>query len=183
MSTAPKIPPITVEQYLAFQDPPGYRSELLHGEIILSPDPKPLHHDVVENIFELLKQHVGTRFKVCTRINVDFSAEFYMPSPDVFVIEREAWRYSRNRNAYPSGNVILAVEVISPSNTEENVADKTQLYLRNGAAQVWNVYPSEKYCLLYSPEGGSVRLENGPIILPAPLPNISIDLGDFFRLD
>jgi Uma2 family endonuclease len=125
MSTAPKAPPITVEQYLAFQEPPGFRSELLHGEIILSPDPKPIHHDIVFNVIDLLRERVEPQFKVCSRINVDYAAEYYMPSPDVFVIERGIWRQCRERNEYPQGHIILAVEVISPSNREANVADKT----------------------------------------------------------
>ena len=52
-------PPITAEQFLHFEAPEGYRAELIRGEIVLSPDPKPLHHDVGQNIVEMLKKAVG----------------------------------------------------------------------------------------------------------------------------
>jgi hypothetical protein len=41
MATAFKAPPITVQQYEAFQGYPGLKDELIYGEIILSPQPKP----------------------------------------------------------------------------------------------------------------------------------------------
>ena len=51
MGTTAKAPPITVEQYCGFEPPPGFRAELLDGEIIVSPEPKPIHQQVVVNIF------------------------------------------------------------------------------------------------------------------------------------
>jgi Uma2 family endonuclease len=183
MSTTPKAPPITVEQYLAFEEPPGYRSELLHGEIILSPDPKPIHHDVAENVFELLKKQVGPNYKVCMRINVNFSAEFYMPSPDVFVIERSIWRHFRERNEYPEGKLILAVEVVSPSNRVENVLDKTSLYLRNGTLEVWNIYPFERRFTVHKLSEQSEYKEGSMVKLPSPLPQVILDSKNFFQSD
>ena len=48
MSSSVKAPPITVQQYLGFRSPPGYRDELINGEIVVSPERKPLHHDLAE---------------------------------------------------------------------------------------------------------------------------------------
>ena len=136
-----KAPPISVEQFLNFEAPSGYRVELLDGEIVLSPDPKPIHHDLVINVYDALRSRIGKSFKVGMRTNMDLREVHYMPSPDVFVRAHESWRQARKENCYPSGSPILAVEVISPSNTEPNVLRKTDVYLRYGTVQVWNVYP------------------------------------------
>jgi Uma2 family endonuclease len=122
MATAPKVPPITVEQFLNFQAPPGYRAELLHGEIILSPDPKPLHHDVVMNIYRMVYDRcLGSSYHVGSRCNVDFRPEHYMPSPDIFVFPLDVWNRARAGSYYPAKAPILAAEVVSPSNTKQNV--------------------------------------------------------------
>ncbi len=46
MATVSVAPPITVEQYLGFRGYPGLRDELINGEIVLSPQPKPHHQEV-----------------------------------------------------------------------------------------------------------------------------------------
>ena len=101
--TATDPPPITVEQFLKFEAPDGYRSELIAGEIVLSPSPMPLHHDVIGNIFEGLRESVGRQYKVGTRVNMDMRELFSMPSPDVFVVSREVWRRAREGSYYPQG--------------------------------------------------------------------------------
>ena len=112
--------PITIEQYLGFQSPDGYRDELIYGKIIVSPGPKPDHVDVAENIHELLKQTLGKKYRVAQRINLRFPAEHSMPSPDIFVSEREAWKQALLHKTYPDGSSVrLVVEMLSPSNTKE----------------------------------------------------------------
>jgi hypothetical protein len=95
MSSIIKAPCITVQQYLGFRSPRGYRDELINGEIVVSPERKPLHHDLAENVFELLKSLAGSAFKVGMRINMTMEALNSAPSPDVWVVDREKWRAAR----------------------------------------------------------------------------------------
>ncbi len=60
MASALSAPPITIEQYLTFESPEGYRDELINGKIIVSPEAKPLHFDIAENLYELLKATSNT---------------------------------------------------------------------------------------------------------------------------
>jgi Uma2 family endonuclease len=182
METLTKAPPITVEQFLNFKAPPGYRAELLDGEIILSPDPKPIHHDVVINIFKVLDRLLGISFKVGMWTNVDLREAHYMPSPDVFVLTHESWRQAREENRYPLGSPILAVEVISPSNTEPNVLNKMKIYLRYGAVQVWNVYPYERRVVIHEAAARREVSDEESIPLPHPFPALQLSAGEFFIL-
>jgi hypothetical protein len=54
MASALPVPPITIEQYLTFESPEGFRDELINGRIIMSPEPKVLHVDVADNLYRLL---------------------------------------------------------------------------------------------------------------------------------
>jgi Uma2 family endonuclease len=48
--------PITFEQYEEFEAPDGFRDELINGRIVVSPEAKPLHHEIAANVFGLLKK-------------------------------------------------------------------------------------------------------------------------------
>lgn len=185
MSSIIKAPPITVQQYLGFRSPEGYRDELINGEIVVSPEPKPLHHDVAENIFELLKSKVGAAFKAGMRINMTMEMLNSAPSPDIWVIDREKWRAARAANTYPENAPILAVEVISPSNRKYWVQQKVDLYLATGGVEVWVVYPKRQVVSVHCSGRAAVTygIQDGAIRLPKPLPEQSVSIADIFRLD
>jgi hypothetical protein len=49
MATFYKVP-ITIQQYEQFEGYPGLRDELIEGDIVMSPQPKPLNQQTVRNI-------------------------------------------------------------------------------------------------------------------------------------
>jgi len=186
MSSTVKAPPITVKQYLGFQSPPGFRDELINGEIVVSPEPKPLHHDVALKLFKLLEAAAGPSFKVGMRINMTMEMLNSAPSPDVWIVEREKWRAARAANTYPENAPILAVEVVSPSNRKRRVQEKIYLYLAAGGGGVWVVYPKRSEVRVHAAGGTETtyhyHVEDGTIPLPSPLQG-SIAVGEIFRLD
>jgi Uma2 family endonuclease len=96
MASALSAPPITIEQYLTFESPDGYRDELINGRIIVSPEAQPLHSDVAENLYELLKSTCNRKLhKVGQRMNLRFPEVDSMPSPDLFVIDLAEWQRAR----------------------------------------------------------------------------------------
>ena len=145
MASVPSAPPITIEQYLSFESPNGYRDELINGRIIVSPEPKALHFDVSENVFELLKGACNKELhKVAQRMNLCFPDVNSMPSPDVFVINLAEWQRVRTEEVYPDGSkVLLAVEVISPSNRPNPLREKVAIYVGHGI-ETWVVEPKKQ---------------------------------------
>ena len=145
MASALSAPPITIEQYLAFESPDGYRDELINGRIIVSPEPKALHFEIAENIFELLKAACSKKLhKVVQRMNLRFPDVDSMPSPDVFVIDRAEWQRVRTEEVYPDGSkVLLAVEVVSPSNRPTPLREKVAIYVGHGI-ETWVVEPKKQ---------------------------------------
>jgi Uma2 family endonuclease len=79
----------------------------------------------------------------------------------------------------------LAVEVISESESQEEVRDKAWLYLRAGSQIVWAVYPAGEYVEVYTlDEDGALQvrnyspgmtLEGGEV-----LPGLQIQVGEVF---
>ena len=145
MASALYAPPITIEQYLAFESPNGYRDELINGRIIVSPEAKPLHSDVADNLYELLKAACDRKLhRVSQRMNLRFPDVHSMPSPDVFVIDLAEWQRARSAEIYPDGaKVLLAVEVISPSNRPAPLAEKVAIYVDHGI-ETWVVEPKKQ---------------------------------------
>jgi hypothetical protein len=94
MSGVTSISPITVEQYLLFKSPAGFRDELIEGEIVLSPDPKALHQEVAHQICRLLEGKLkGSKFVARQRTNMRMPQDHSMPSPDV--TRQDGWRQLR----------------------------------------------------------------------------------------
>ncbi len=100
----------------------------------MSPEAKPLHSQVAENIHELLKRASDRRkYKVGQRMNLRFPDVHSMPSPEVFVIELAEWQKACAESRYPDGSrVLLAVEVISPSNYPRPLSEKVNIYVQHG---------------------------------------------------
>jgi Uma2 family endonuclease len=155
MASALPIPPITIEQYSTFESPEGFRDELINGRIVMSPEPKVLHFDVADNLYQLLTKAAGKKFRVGQRINLRFPEANSMPSPDVFVIDLAEWKRARNEDVYPDGSqVLLAVEVLSPSNRKPALQSKIDIYTSHGI-EAWLVDPKRQEVKVYS--GSKVR--------------------------
>jgi Uma2 family endonuclease len=183
METSPSTP-VTIRKYLNFRAPAGFRDELLYGKIVLSPEPKPLHFDIAENLFELLKALAPKQFKVAQRVNLSFPSVRSMPSPDVFVLPREDWRKARTASGYPEGkSVILAIEILSPSNRKKNIDPKVKLYNHHGI-EAWVVNPKTCKITRHTTSSSSVYEKDQSISLPSRLTQIrkAIPLLSIFKL-
>ena len=155
MASALSAPPITIEQYLTFESPEGFRDELINGRIVISPEPKVLHFDVADNLYRLLTKAAGKKFRVGQRMNLRFADVNSMPSPDVFVIELAEWKRAREKDVYPEGaKVRLAVEVLSPSNRKPALQSKISIYTAHGI-EAWLVDPKAQEVKVYN--GGKVQ--------------------------
>jgi Uma2 family endonuclease len=146
--------------------------------------PKPLHHDVVDNIYSLLKEGLQqSSFKAGTAINMDMRADHSMPVPDVWVMEKTRWRAALEENAYPKGSPDLAIEVMSRANTRARILQKVRLYLKNGSKAVWAVFPKKKRIEAYYPNQEKPSVHEGVITTPQPLPGVHLQLAAIFKIE
>jgi Uma2 family endonuclease len=171
---------MTVEQYLSYEAPDGMRDELIDGEIILSPSPKPRHAGICMRLYDLLRDAPAESNFV---IRFDTSMLLTgrdMPRPDVFVMDAMRWEAAELADKYPDGSPQLPVEIFSPSNARRTFKRKIDLYLRTGAVAVWVVYPEKRAVTVHTCEGAREFCVGDSIQLPKPLPPVLIPVSRIF---
>lgn len=173
----------SIASYLGHEAPPGMRDELIKGEIIMMPNPKPEHVGICSNIHWLLRNALhGSEYAAHQRTNVVLEADQSMPSPDVFVIDKARWKRAMDTNTYPDGSPQLAIEVASLANRPGPFRKKIFMYLDNDAAAVWVVYAKRQAIVVHDSDGEQEYRVGESILLPSPLPKTSIPVAEIFEL-
>jgi Uma2 family endonuclease len=89
------------------------------------------------------------------------------------------------KHGYPQGFFPtapdIAVEVVSPNNTSEEMMEKVNLYLQNGSQLVWVIYPQTKVITVYRQSNiVSLLRENDTLEGEDVLPNFKLEVSKLF---
>jgi len=140
--TAEKL--LTAEEFAETTDPPDMRTELVRGRIVCVPPPSTIHGKYVRRIGASLghfsDEHALGEVVVESGYLLESDPDT-VRGPDVSFIAAAALSEGLPPRGYHEGAPTLAVEVISPDETEEKVTAKIELYLAAGAERVWEVRP------------------------------------------
>jgi Uma2 family endonuclease len=173
---------VSIDEYLSYQAPAGFRDELVGGELVLSPDPKPIHADVAKQLDMILTAALrGSRFLVRQRINMLLKDDESMPSPDVFVLDKTRWQEARDQNKYPVGSPQLAIEIQSPSNSRPRLRTKIELYLKNGSFAVWVIYPAKQTVVVFTESEEAEYRMGESVPLPGALGQFALLVENIFK--
>lgn len=114
----------------------GVRREILDGVLLVSPSPNSFHQNLLSRLgAALLSQcppHLSVNHGVDVRINRRRSF-----IPDVLVVPEEAMRVSVPR--FTADQVVLAIEVVSPSSVAIDRVLKPAVYAEAGIANYWRI--------------------------------------------
>ncbi len=173
---------LTWEEFERLPDRSGKR-ELLKGELIELPPPKDRHNERAHRIL----------FRLCAALEeahargealglgearlergYQLGGENWL-QPDVSVTHA-----GQTIKDYAEGSPAIAIEVVSPGNTPQALANKTRTYLEFGALEVWHFYPDERHVVVY------VAGAADPVIirdfLTTPLiPGFTLNVQDILR--
>lgn len=127
--------------------------ELRHGELIRMTMPKVRHKTVQANLHSLLSPFRGSDGFLSLEIPFRALPEYELRSADVAWMPKLRW-LSAEKEGYLDGAPDLVIEVISPSNTVEEMRDKRSLCLANGCKEFWIVYPKHRSVEIYTLQGG-----------------------------
>ena len=98
-------------------------------------------------------------------------------------MDRTRFHTAAAQNRYAEGTPELAIEVVSPSNTRKELADKIDLYLAHGSLAVWIVYPQKRTIVLWQAGGKSSEFRVGDTIpLPLALSDRGIQVSEIFSV-
>ena len=153
---------LTMEEFLALPELDAGKRELLRGELIELPPAKRKHNETAERFYEWLKVAIvaaGIGGKVHHEMGYDVSPRHWF-QPDVSVTHPD-----QPGDDYYKGSPLLAVEIISPSNTADAIEAKIEDYLSHGGEEVWVVYPKQRDMWIYR-KGVVGELRRGSFPIP-----------------
>jgi Uma2 family endonuclease len=104
--------------------------------------------------------------------------------PDLAFVSYERWPRAHPVPRTAAWQVVpnLAIEVVSPSNTMEEVLRKVREYLRAGVQRVWVVLPVEEQVYVYSsPTSIRVLERSGELDGEDVLPQFRLPLSELFE--
>ena len=130
----------------------GHRYELVNGELMDMGNSGAKHGYIAVILSAALFNSVSTRKLGAI---FDSSTAFKMKSgnkrsPDVSFMAKERLQGLDDLpDGFLEGAPDLAVEILSPSNTVEEIHNKLVEYFDNGSRLVWVIHPKEQYVLVY----------------------------------
>jgi Uma2 family endonuclease len=143
---------ITAEE-LAQMPPEEGRMELVRGELLRMPPAGHEHGEIAGNTFALLwtfvkKHSSGKMYTAETGFTLSRNPDTVRAPDAAFVTAERAARQKR-RHGFFDGVPDLAVEVVSPGDTAEEVEEKILDYLEAGVRLLWIVNPRTRTVAVY----------------------------------
>jgi len=151
MGTTTKL---TYEEFLQLPEEPGKHFELDGGELIVEPSPTFRHNKIRDRISRHLGDFVSAHRLGAVTIENDFRlAPDVVRNPDVaFVAIEPLSRMDIDRSPI-EGAPTLAIEVVSPGNSAQDMLTKIHQYLDAGCQAVWVFYPNLKLVEIHDVQG------------------------------
>lgn len=178
MSTTTKL---SFEEFQKLPEREGAIYELDEGELLMEPSPALRHNLIRQRIAVKLIEFAKSKHLGVVAEEMDFRlAKDVVRNPDVAFIANEHLRNIDIDRSPVEGAPALAVEVISPGNSAEDIAKKTQQYLRGGSQTVWIVYPKLRLVEVHSASGVKQIREPAALEEPALLPGFALSLRYIF---
>jgi len=101
---------------------------------------------------------------------------------DVVYVSAETLARQTEETTLIEGVPQLAVEILSPSDTVDEINEKIDAYLSAGVPLVWIIDPYRRTATIYRPHGpASLVTEGQELGGEAVLPGFRVMLGDLFR--
>jgi len=168
---------LTLEEFARLPDEPG-KQELSKGEVIIVPPAKALHNKISLRLFRILDAWVADRGlgEVWHESGFQLGPQT-VRQPDVAVgfghraLPEDGWL---------EGAPDIAIEVLSPGNSAEDIELKTSQYFAAGAKSVWIVSPKARQVRVCRPDGRAVILREPDKLDELLLPGFVLPLADLF---
>jgi len=171
--------PLTFEEFERLPDQPGKR-ELVKGEVIELPPAEAKHDRASHRIFRLLdaaleqahgRGEAAALGEVFLEIGYRLGRDGWV-KPDVSITHA-----GQPEHKYIEESPAIAIEVVSPGNSAEQMDAKIDLYFEHGAGEVWLFYSKTRRAYIYVDGQPRVVRESEAITTPL-LPGFSLLLQD-----
>jgi Uma2 family endonuclease len=128
----------------------GNRYETVHGELLVTPSPRPLHQFVLTRLLVALAHYVeseGLGQLLASPADISWGPDILV-QPDLFVVDLAE---ARTLSWAKMQHLLLAVEVLSPSTTRSDRFTKRRLYQEVGIPLYWIVDADARSVEVWTP--------------------------------
>ena len=108
------------------------RYELVSGELLVTPSPGPFHQKAISELFRVLLPYVEREpigVLITSPSDIELEPEF-IAQPDMCVVPEREWRRVTT-DGFPARELLLAIEVLSPSSGRHDRVRKRPVYQRH----------------------------------------------------
>jgi Uma2 family endonuclease len=158
---------MTVAEYEQIPEGRAFKYELHHGELVPVSHPKPKHYKTQWRLYEILKAAAGDAGFVGIEIAFRPLPEYEVWAADVVFVSKERWK-AMDPDVYLAGSPELVAEVLSPSNTAEEILDREKTCLEGGCREFWVLDQKRRQVKVSTPDGVTRTYHAGQEI-PLPL--------------
>jgi Uma2 family endonuclease len=171
---------LTLAEYGALPEDNSRHCELQDGVLIASPRAGSFHQEIVFYLMMELYRQLPREWRVVGDVEVVLQPTFppTLRAPDILVVPADTARTKPKR--YNAGEVLLAVEVISPGSRSTDTSTKPAEYARAGIPHYWVVDLDEPLSLAAYQLAGDLGYQEAPAVtkifsVDEPFP-VTIDL-------
>jgi Uma2 family endonuclease len=158
MATTTKM---NFEEFMRLPEREGPIYELDEGELLMEPSPTGRHNLIRKRIASRLDRFVQAHGLGLVFEEMDFRlGPDSVRNPDVAFVTTEHLKKLDLDRSPMEGAPALAIEVISPGNTAQDMRKKVRQYLEAGSCSVWLVYPALRLAEIY--DGTGIRAIAAP---------------------
>src|SRR5437763_12936744 len=173
---------ITAEEFAHM--PGSEHMELIRGEVRVSMPPSKEHGAVALAVGTLLrlwaKQGAGGEAGVEAGFVLAHDPDI-VRGTDVYYVIANRIPSDNKSSAFWTIAPDLAVEVVSPSETADEIRDKVRDFLAAGTPLVWTVYPRTQEIIIHTPDGlARTYSAEDTIEYPEVLPGFSCKVAELF---
>lgn len=171
----------TRDEVLALPDD-GFRYELVDGELLVSPSPRPLHQSALMSLLLRIDPYVRRQRlgeTLCSPADLDLR-NGQLVQPDLFVASPVNGR--RVREWHEVGVPLLVVEVLSPSTARYDRLVKRSRYQRSGVPVYWIVDAEGRTVEQWTPGDQVATVVTDRLVWspPGAAASLVIELADYF---
>ncbi len=176
--------PLTVHDYMQLPEDSGKKTELIEGDLSMSPSPNRFHQDILGRLFGPIWAYLQAN-----PVGKVYSAPFDITLTDLNVYQPDLCYFSKSR--YPSltdhgadGAPDLVVEILSPGSVKHDLGVKKEIYTRAGVEEFWSVDPVKRTITVFQLSESSTTpratLVAGKTLTTPLLPGLKIKVRDVF---
>lgn len=147
MTASPLAPTnlLTVDEYAALGEDEHGRTELMEGNLVMSPSPTPDHNVAIARLLMQLEPQLPAEFELIPDIDVDLQlalpgAPGTVRRPDLVVVGRDARQRVRSEGGpLRASDLLVVVEIVSPGSRRIDRIVKRAEYADAGIGHYWIV--------------------------------------------